>query len=112
VAAAPPAADLELTCHPNPFNPQTTLSFAIPAPGHASLAILDVAGRAQRRLRGAGQGGVYTCTKLVESEALAEGGHLHVGRTLLPQGGGQALCRALLAMDEEDAPGLFPHALV
>lgn len=31
--------------YPNPFNPSTTLSFALPAPAHARLAVYDVLGR-------------------------------------------------------------------
>jgi hypothetical protein len=31
--------------HPNPFNPQTTITFALPVPGRVSLQIFDVAGR-------------------------------------------------------------------
>jgi hypothetical protein len=31
--------------HPNPFNPQTTITFALPAPGRVSLQVFDVAGR-------------------------------------------------------------------
>lgn len=30
---------------PNPFNPRTTISFAVPSAGHASLRIMDVRGR-------------------------------------------------------------------
>jgi hypothetical protein len=40
----PPAAAL-LTAHPNPFNPGTTLSFAVPSTGRTTLAIYDARGR-------------------------------------------------------------------
>ncbi len=36
--------------YPNPFNPQTTIAFALPAAGPARLAIYDVAGRLVRVL--------------------------------------------------------------
>jgi len=35
---------------PNPFNPETTIGFAIPEAGHVKLAIYDVAGRLVRTL--------------------------------------------------------------
>jgi hypothetical protein len=31
--------------YPNPFNPQTTIEYTVPAPAHVSLEIFDVAGR-------------------------------------------------------------------
>ena len=36
--------------HPNPFNPNTTISFNLRERGHASLAVYDVAGRLVRVL--------------------------------------------------------------
>ena len=46
-----PAAALVLRpCHPNPFNPSTTLGFALPAAGPARVAVYDVAGRLVRSL--------------------------------------------------------------
>jgi hypothetical protein len=36
--------------YPNPFNPSTTISFSLPAPGHASLAVHDITGRKVRTL--------------------------------------------------------------
>ncbi|MBK7671268.1 MAG: alpha-amylase [bacterium] len=35
---------------PNPFNPETTLSFSLPVPGHARLRIFDVRGHLVRNL--------------------------------------------------------------
>ncbi len=32
-------------CHPNPFNPTTQLTLALPSPGHASLVVYDATGR-------------------------------------------------------------------
>jgi hypothetical protein len=47
----PAAASLALRpCHPNPFNPSTTLSFTLPQGGPARVAVYDVAGRAVRTL--------------------------------------------------------------
>ncbi|MBN2170128.1 MAG: FG-GAP repeat protein [Candidatus Krumholzibacteriota bacterium] len=48
--AAPgtPAAVLRLASYPNPFNPKTTLSFALPADCRAHLAVFDVRGRRLR----------------------------------------------------------------
>jgi hypothetical protein len=46
-------AALELALHqnhPNPFNPQTTIRYDLPAPAHVRLLILDVSGRVIRRL--------------------------------------------------------------
>jgi hypothetical protein len=41
-----PTAGLWLApTHPNPFGPSTVLSFDLPGPGHAELAILDILGR-------------------------------------------------------------------
>lgn len=39
-----------LTVAPNPFNPTTTMSFTLPAPGHVQMAIHDARGREIRRL--------------------------------------------------------------
>jgi len=36
--------------HPNPFNPQTTVQFALVAPQHVRVAIYDVRGALVRRL--------------------------------------------------------------
>jgi len=44
-APAPPAALDLAPAHPNPFNPVTTLSFSLPRPARATLAVFDVAGR-------------------------------------------------------------------
>jgi hypothetical protein len=45
-----PAAAFALSAQPNPFNPKTTLRFALSAPGAAELAICDVSGRRLRTL--------------------------------------------------------------
>ena len=45
-----PAAALLLSAQPNPFNPKTTLRFALAAPGVVELAICDVGGRRLRTL--------------------------------------------------------------
>lgn len=47
---AAPAAALHLRAFPNPFNPQTTLSFTLPAAGSAELEIYDASGRRVRLL--------------------------------------------------------------
>ncbi len=41
----PAIAALAVANHPNPFNPQTVISFTAPAAGHARLAVYDLAGR-------------------------------------------------------------------
>ncbi len=45
-----PATALTLTAAPNPFNPRTTFSFALPAPTTAVLAIHDARGRLVRAM--------------------------------------------------------------
>ena len=39
-----PVARLAVSSHPNPFNPRTTISFALPAAGRVELAVYDAAG--------------------------------------------------------------------
>lgn len=36
---------LRLECHPNPFNPRTTVRYHVPEPCHVELAVYDVSGR-------------------------------------------------------------------
>ncbi len=45
-----PAASFALSAQPNPFNPKTTLRFALAAPAAVELAICDVSGRRLRTL--------------------------------------------------------------
>jgi hypothetical protein len=45
-----PAAAFALSAQPNPFNPKTTLRFALAAPASVELAICDVSGRRLRTL--------------------------------------------------------------
>lgn len=44
-SAVPPEPDVALAAAPNPFNPRTVLRFSLPAAGHATLAVHDLAGR-------------------------------------------------------------------
>lgn len=46
----PAAARPLLTVAPNPFNPRTSIRFAVPRPGPATLSLLDLRGRLVRRL--------------------------------------------------------------
>ncbi len=39
-----------MTCRPNPFNPRTTVVFALPSAGRAVLRLYDTRGRLQRNL--------------------------------------------------------------
>jgi hypothetical protein len=50
VATAAPAASFGLANYPNPFNPQTSLRFVLPAAAAVQLTILDASGRSVRRL--------------------------------------------------------------
>ncbi len=56
VLAATPAPDLLPAkfalrpCHPNPFNPLTTISYELPAAGTVKLSIYDVTGKLVKRL--------------------------------------------------------------
>lgn len=45
VEDSPAVATLDLSNHPNPFNPATTISFSMPAAGSANLRVYDVSGR-------------------------------------------------------------------
>jgi hypothetical protein len=44
------APGIPLFNRPNPFNPSTTISFTLPVPGRASLAVYDITGRKVREL--------------------------------------------------------------
>jgi hypothetical protein len=46
----PPYAGFELSCHPNPCNPSTTISFSLASTQHANLAIFDARGALVRTL--------------------------------------------------------------
>lgn len=50
VEDVPPARDLALSVFPNPFNPNTTVSFVLPHAGEVTLAVYDLAGRRVRML--------------------------------------------------------------
>ncbi len=45
-----PSPSAHLRNHPNPFNPQTLITFEIPARTHVSISVYDVAGRLVRSL--------------------------------------------------------------
>ena len=49
-----PAAPVQATAYPNPFNPRTTIAWELPKAGQLQVNIHDVAGRRVRTLR-AGQ---------------------------------------------------------
>lgn len=44
------AADAGISCYPNPFNPATTIEFAVGKPGHVELAVYNLAGECVRTL--------------------------------------------------------------
>ena len=45
-----PTAFVAYANAPNPFNPQTTITFDLPQPAHVTLRVLDLAGRQVRTL--------------------------------------------------------------
>ncbi len=45
-----PTPTLGLSCHPNPFNPSTTIVFSLPSQAHTRIEIYDTAGRLGRIL--------------------------------------------------------------
>lgn len=50
VPEQPPLEGFDLSCHPNPCNPATTISFSLASSQHANLAIYDAQGRLVRTL--------------------------------------------------------------
>lgn len=58
VADVPEVTSFTAIAYPNPFNPQTTIAWELPAAGQVRLDIFDIAGRHIRHLRdGAAQAG-------------------------------------------------------
>ncbi len=49
---APLRADLRVSNHPNPFNPRTTVTFALDTPAHVDLAVYDLTGARVANLAG------------------------------------------------------------
>ena len=67
------------SCFPNPFNPQTTLTYSLPLAGNISLKVFDTQGREVVSLaEGWRQEGVYT--SLFDGSRLASGVYLAVLR--------------------------------
>lgn len=88
IAAAAPA----LRATPNPFNPLTTLDFAVPHKGQVSLRIYDVAGRLVATLvEGEREAGSHTA--VFDGEGVASGIYVAVLRT-----GGQQRSERLILM--------------
>jgi len=73
---------------PNPFNPSTTIRFALPEAGHVTLAVYDINGRLVRTLvgqpLGAGSHAVVWDGKDAMGRAVASG--VYVYRLTAPQG--------------------------
>jgi hypothetical protein len=44
VADLPPTPELSIACHPNPFNPLTSISYAVPQAGRVTVEICDARG--------------------------------------------------------------------
>jgi hypothetical protein len=45
-----PVCTLDANNYPNPFNPETTISYSVPAAGHASLKVYNLKGQLVREL--------------------------------------------------------------
>ncbi|MEZ4386287.1 MAG: GDSL-type esterase/lipase family protein [Candidatus Krumholzibacteriia bacterium] len=81
VAAPVPSAQLALAAWPNPFNPLTTISFAVAAPAPVSVQVLDGRGRLLRTLlsgaaRDAGRHQVVWDGRSEAGRAMASGVYL------------------------------------
>lgn len=91
----PPRTSSTLAGYPNPFNPRTTLRFALPDPGPVTLDVHDLAGRLVRRLAGgslpAGEHEVIWDGRDDAGRAVASGQYL----ARLEPAGGQAVTRKL-----------------
>jgi hypothetical protein len=63
-------SDYALSAYPNPFNPSTTTSFALPEAGVVRIAVFDVAGRWIQTLvneeRGGKPHGEFRCARLAQ----------------------------------------------
>lgn len=79
--AVPSVDQLAIRCHPNPFNPTTTLAFMLPTPGRATLKVYDLRGRLVRVLldgdRPAGPGVVVWDGTDGDGAAVASGIYVH-----------------------------------
>lgn len=66
------ASQLRVTCHPNPFNPKTTVSYYVPENAEVDLAVFDVSGRRVATLeRGVADAGEHSAAW----SGLADDGH-------------------------------------
>lgn len=73
VRSAAVPTDLSLSVFPNPFNPETTVRFAVPRSGQASVTVYSVLGReVQRLFNGAAEAGT-TVQLSFRGQALAAG---------------------------------------
>jgi len=68
----PPATPATLAAFPNPFNPQTTIAWQIPAAGPVTIEVFDLRGR---KIRSLWEGAVTTQTGAVVWNGRADSGH-------------------------------------
>jgi hypothetical protein len=91
-------AEAKMLVYPNPFNPTTTVNFALPEAGRVKLAVYDLRGRLVRTLAdenyGVGSHRVPWDGKDAHGNPLASG--VYFGKLTLPNGKGEMIQKMAL----------------